>query len=77
MFSLFAWEKQPDGSLDLPGGDGCSPLVVVSETAGFPGRRNAKDTTAMFKFGCFPYNIGFYVNRGLNIIWMLCEREIA
>ena len=36
MLGKLAWEKQPDGSLYLPGGD-CSPLVVVRETAGFPG----------------------------------------
>ena len=36
MLGKLAWEKQPDGSLDLPGGDG-SPLVVVGKTASFPG----------------------------------------
>ena len=36
MLGKLAWEQKPDGSLDLPGGDG-SPLVVVGKTAGFPG----------------------------------------
>ena len=36
MLGKLAWEEQPDGGLDLPGGDG-GPLVVVSEAAGFPG----------------------------------------
>ena len=30
MFGQFTGEKEPDGSLDLPGGDG-GPLVVVGQ----------------------------------------------
>ena len=33
MFGQFTGEEEPDSSLDLPGGDGGS-LVVVSKTAG-------------------------------------------
>ena len=35
MLGKLAREEQPNGSLDLPGGD-CGPLVVVSKTASFP-----------------------------------------
>ena len=33
MLGQFTGEEKPDGSLDLPGGDG-GPLVVVGKTAG-------------------------------------------
>ena len=34
MFGQFTGEEEPDGSLDLPGGDG-GPLVVVSQAGSF------------------------------------------
>ena len=36
MLGKLAWEQKPDGSLDLPGGDG-GPLVVVGEPGGLSG----------------------------------------
>ena len=36
MFGQFTGEEEPDGGLDLPGGDG-GPLVVVGELAGLGG----------------------------------------
>ena len=34
MFGQFTGEEEPDGSLDLPGGDG-GPLVVVGQAGSF------------------------------------------